>query len=78
MNIDALKKYFPHSFIKKKVRGVAVKRVRKDLILHGKSEEDISESDLEYLLADAEESVWSEIKQTSLLGVLAMLGLNFF
>lgn len=78
MEIEKLKKYFPHSFLKKKVRAVAVKRVRKDLILHGKSEEDISESDLEYLLADAEQSVWSEIKQTSLLGVLAVLGLNFF
>jgi hypothetical protein len=78
MEIEKLKKYFPHSLIKKKVRVVAVKRVRKDLILHGKSEEDISASDLEYLLADAEESAWSEIKQTSLLGVLAMLGLNFF
>ena len=54
-----------------------MKRVRKDLILHGKSEEDISESDLEYLLADAEESVWSDVKQTSLIGALAMLGLNF-
>ncbi|MBT3832128.1 MAG: hypothetical protein HOB98_17855 [Gammaproteobacteria bacterium] len=53
-----------------------MKRVRKDLILNGKSEEDISEADLEYLLADAEESVWSDIKQTSLMGVLAMLGLS--
>ena len=78
MEIEKLKKYFPHSFIKKKVREVAVKRVRKDLILHSKSEDDLSESDLEYLLADAEESVWSNIRQTSLLGVLAMLGLNFF
>ena len=53
-----------------------MKRVRKDLILNGKSEEDISEEDLEYLLADAEESVWSDIRQTSLMGVLAMLGLS--
>ena len=55
---------------------MAVKRVRKDLILNGKSEEDISNEDLEYLLADAEESVWSDIRQTSLMGVLAMLGLS--
>ena len=40
------------------------------------SEEDF-ESGLEYLLADAEESVWSDTRQTSLTGVLAMLGLNF-
>ena len=49
---------------------------RKDLILHSKSEDDLSEEDLEYLLADAEQSVWSDIKQTSLIGVLAMLGLS--
>lgn len=78
MEAEKLKKLFRPSFIKRKVREVAVKRVQKDLILHGKSEDDISESDLEYLLADAEESVWSEIKQTSLFGVLAMLGLNVF
>ena len=76
METEALKEYFPHRVIKQKVREVAVKRVRKDLILNGKSEEDISEEDLEYLLADAEESVWSDIRQTSLMGVLAMLGLS--
>lgn len=78
MEAEKLEKLFRSSFVRMKVREVAVKRVQKDLILHGKSEDDISESDLEYLLADAEESVWSEIKQTSLLGVLAMLGLNIF
>jgi len=77
METEELKEYFPNRVIKRKVREVAVKRVRKDLILNGKSEEDISEADLEYLLADAEESVWSDIKQTSLMGVLAMLGLSF-
>jgi hypothetical protein len=76
METEALKEYFPHRVIKRKVREVAVKRVRKDLILNSKSEEDISKEDLEYLLADAEESVWSDIKQTSLIGVLAMLGLS--
>ena len=60
MEIEKLKKYFPHSFIKKRVRGVAVKRVRKDLILHGKSEDDIPESDLEYLLADASSAIFEE------------------
>jgi hypothetical protein len=77
METEELKEYFPNRVIKRKVREVAVTRVRKDLILNGKSEEDISEADLEYLLADAEESVWSDIKQTSLMGVLAMLGLSF-
>ncbi|MCZ6829278.1 MAG: hypothetical protein O7F73_06770 [Gammaproteobacteria bacterium] len=76
MELEDLKQYFPNRVITSKVRKVAVKRVRKDLILHGKSEDDLSEEELEYLLADAEQSVWSDIKQTSLIGILAMLGLS--
>ena len=76
MELEELKQYFPNRVIQRKVRSVAVNRVRKDLILHGKSEEELSEEELEYLLADAEQSVWSDIKQTSLIGVLAMLGLS--
>jgi len=37
-----LQKYLPSPFIKQKVREQAVKRVRKDMILDGKTEEDIS------------------------------------
>ena len=76
MELEDLKQYFPNRVIARKVRAVAVKRVRKDLILHGKSEDELSEDELEYLLADAEQSVWGDIKQTSLIGVLAMLGLS--
>ena len=78
MDTEKLREYFPHQAIKRKIRHEAVKRVRKDLILNSKCEEDISEADLEYLLADAESSVWSDIRQTSLIGVLAMLGMSFF
>lgn len=76
MELEELKDYFPHRVIKRKVRKVAVKRVRKDLILHGKAEDELTEEELEYLLADAEASVWGDIKQTGLIGVLAMLGLS--
>lgn len=76
MELENLKQYFPNRVITRRVRAVAVKRVRKDLILHGKSEDDLSEQELEYLLADAEQSVWGDIKQTSLIGILAMLGLS--
>ena len=76
MDIEELKQYFPNRIVQRKVRATAVKRVRKDMILAGKAEQDFSEEDLEYLLADAEQSVWSDIKQTSLIGVLAMLGLS--
>ena len=76
MELEELKEYFPNRIIKRKVREVAVNRVRKELILAGKGEDDLSEEDLEYLLADAERAVWGDIKQTSLVGVLAMLGLS--
>ena len=55
-----------------------MRRVRKDLILHGKTEEQMSAQDLEYLLADAEKEVIADIKQTGLLGALALLGINLF
>ena len=76
MDTEALKNYFPNRIIRRRVRAVAVKRVRKDLILHSKAEDELSDDELEYLLADAEQAVWSDIKQTSLIGVLAMLGLS--
>ncbi len=78
MVTEKLKEYFPHKVIKRKIRHEAVKQVRKDLILNIKCEEDISEADLEYLLTDAESSAWSDIRQTSQIGVLAMLGMSFF
>ena len=78
MVTEKLKEYFPHKVIKRKIRHEAVKQVRKDLILNIKCEEDISEADLEYLLTDAESSAWSDIRQTSQVGVLAMLGMSFF
>ena len=78
MEMETLSRYLPQRVIKRRIRKAAVRRVRKDLILHGKREEDLSEQDLEYLLADAEKDVIADIKQTSLLGALALLGINLF
>ncbi len=78
MELETLSRYMPQRVIKRRIRKAAVRRVRKDLILHGKREEDMSKDDLEYLLADAEKDIVSEIKQTGLLGALALLGLNLF
>lgn len=76
MEIEQLGRYLPNRVIKRRIRRLAVRRVRKDLILHGKQESDFSEQDLEYLLADAEKDVIADLKQTGLLGALALLGLN--
>ncbi len=69
-------KYLPHRVVNRRIRAAAIKRVRKDLILHGKSEHDMSKEDLEYLVADAESDVKSQIKTAGLVGVLALFGLS--
>ena len=78
MDLETLGRYLPHKVIRRRVREAAVRRVRKDLILAGKSESELSTQDLEYLLADAEKDVLADIKQTGLLGALALLGINLF
>ena len=78
MELSGLEKYYPQQVIRRRIRRMAVRRVRKDLILHGKSEAELSAEDLEYLLADAEKDVRADIKQAGLLGALALLGLNLF
>ena len=44
----------PKRHFDQRVRAAAIKQVRKDLILHGKSEHHLSQDDLEYLVANAE------------------------
>lgn len=78
MDLDKLQQYLPQKVIKRRIRKAAVRRVRKDLILHGKNESEMSAEDLEYLLADAEKDVIADLKQTGLIGALALLGINLF
>lgn len=78
MELEKLSRYLPQHVIKRRIRKAAVRKVRKDLILHGKREQDLSADDLEYLLADAEKEVIADIKQTGFLGALALLGINLF
>ena len=60
----------------RRVRAAAIKQVRKDLILHGKSEHDLSSEDLEYLVAEAESDVKNRIKTAGAAGLLIFLGLS--
>ena len=76
MNIEKLKCYMPNRIFNQRVRAAAVKRVRKDLILHGKSEYDISEEDLEYLLEEAESDIKNELQKGGLISVVLLLGLG--
>jgi hypothetical protein len=70
-------RFLPNRVVNRRIRTAAIKRVRKDLILHGKSETELSKQDLEYLLADAEADVKNQIKTAGLVGVLALFGLGF-
>jgi hypothetical protein len=78
MDIERLKSFMPNRVFNRRVRVAAIKRVRKDLILAGKSEHDLSKEDLEYLVADAESDVKSDLQKAGLLGALALLGLGGF
>ena len=71
MDLNALNRFLPNRLLQQRVRKLAVRRVRK-------REEELSAEDLEYLLADAEKDVRAELKQASLLGALALLGINLF
>ncbi len=78
MSDNSVTRLLPNRVIKRRIRKAAIARVKKDLILHGKNEAELSEQDLEYLVADAEESIRSQIAQTSLIGALALLGIGLF
>lgn len=78
MELETLQKYLPHRLLNARIRRAAIKRVKKDLILAGRKESELSEDDLEYLVADAEKDVVNQLKQTTLLGALALLGIGYF
>lgn len=73
-----LTRLLPNRVINRRIRKAAIARVKKDLILHGKREDELSEQDLEYLVVDAEQSIRNQIAQTSLVGALALLGIGLF
>lgn len=61
----------------RKIRNLAVDRVHRDMVLHGKTEVDFSDEDLEFLLTDAEREIWSKIKGNSLKVALVLLGFSW-
>ena len=66
--------YLPNRVVKRRLRKAAIRRVRKELILHGKTEGEFSRDDLEYLVADAEIAIKNELQKAGLIGALALLG----
>jgi hypothetical protein len=66
--------YLPNRVVRRRLRAAAIRRVRKELILRGKSEHDFSADDLEYLVADAEIAIKNDLQKAGLIGALALLG----
>ena len=73
---NSWQRLLPNRVLKRRIRAAAIKRVRKDLILHSKSEHDLTKEELEYLVADAESDVKNNLKTAGLIGVLALFGLS--
>ena len=62
--------------VRKRLREMAVAKVRQDMIHAGRSEADYSEEDLEYLVAEKEKEIWSGIGWRGFAIVALLLGIN--
>ena len=62
--------------VRKKLREMAVAQVRKDIIHAGRQEDDYSDNDLEYLVAEKEKEIWSGIGWKGFGIVALLLGIN--
>ena len=64
--------------VKKKVRKKAISRTESNLILNGRSINDISDEDLEHLIADEEDKIWQTMKTSGIAAVAAAFGIAWF
>ncbi|MBT4520515.1 MAG: hypothetical protein HOC23_10960 [Halieaceae bacterium] len=62
--------------VRQKLRTLAVAGVRKDIIHSGRKEDDYSEQDLEYLVAEKEREIWSGIGWKGFGIAALLLGIN--
>ncbi len=62
--------------LRKRLRAAAVAKVRKDIIHAGRNEDDYSQEDLEYLVAEKEKEIWSGIGWKGFGIVALLLGIN--
>lgn len=62
--------------VRQRLRKAAVAKVRQDIIHAGRSEDDYSAEDLEYLVAEKEKEIWSSIGWKGFGVVALLLGIN--
>ncbi|QQF52655.1 hypothetical protein [Campylobacter fetus] len=64
--------------VDEKINQMAMDKVKEELAIKGKTTQDLSDKDLEIMLAEERDKIWDSIKNKSLIAVLSLLGLNFF
>ena len=64
--------------VKKKVREKAISRTESNLIYNGRSIDEISDEDLEHLIADEEDKIWQTMKTSGIAAVAAIFGIAWF
>jgi|TARA_B100001093_G_C26811041_1_gene1007590 hypothetical protein len=64
--------------VKKKVREKAISRTESNLIYNGRSVDEISDEDLEHLIADEEDKIWQTMKTSGIAAVAAIFGIAWF
>ena len=64
--------------VKKKVRQKAISRTESNLILNGRSIEEISDDDLEHLIADEEDKIWQTMITSGVAAIAAIFGIAWF
>jgi len=64
--------------IKKKIREKAILSTKARLAEHHKTFDDYTDEELEIIISDEESKIKDDLKTKSLVGALAILGLDFF
>ncbi len=64
--------------VKNKIREKAILRTKARLAEHHKTFDDYTDEELEIIIVDEENKIKDDLKTKSLIGALAILGLDFF
>jgi len=64
--------------VKTRVRKQAIKNIKKELIFRDKTLKDISDPDLEFLLAEEEEKIWKRFKKGGVFAIALASGIAWF
>ena len=66
------------SRLKSKIRDKAISRSQTRILLAGRKAEDFSEEELEVIVREEEEKIYSNLKEKGLLALIAILGIGWW